>query len=39
MNATIVLGQADFTSGSPNQGGSVGANTLFISGLVFSGPE
>jgi hypothetical protein len=28
MSATIVLGQADFTHGSINQGGSVGANTL-----------
>ena len=28
MAASVVLGQADFTSGSPNQGGAVGANTL-----------
>jgi sugar lactone lactonase YvrE len=28
MNATIVLGQANFTTGTANQGGSVGANTL-----------
>jgi hypothetical protein len=28
MDATIVLGQADFTSGTANQGGSTGANTL-----------
>jgi sugar lactone lactonase YvrE len=28
MNATLVLGQANFTSGAVNQGGSTGANTL-----------
>jgi len=28
MDATTVLGQANFTSGSVNQGGGVGANTL-----------
>ena len=28
MNATTVLGQADFTTGAVNQGGSIGANTL-----------
>ncbi len=28
MNATTVLGQADFTHGAQNQGGSVDANTL-----------
>lgn len=26
--ATVVIGQADFTSGSPNQGGGVDANTI-----------
>jgi hypothetical protein len=37
MNATIVLGQADFTHGTGNQGGSVGANTLFspMGGVTF----
>ena len=29
MNATAVFGQADFTSGTANQGGSVAANTLY----------
>jgi len=29
MNATTVLGQPNFTSGSANQGGSPGANTLY----------
>jgi sugar lactone lactonase YvrE len=29
MNATTVLGQADFTHGAINQSGSVGANTLY----------
>ncbi len=29
MNATTVIGQADFTTGTYNQGGSVGANTLY----------
>jgi hypothetical protein len=28
MNATLVLGQANFTHGLPNQNGNVGANTL-----------
>jgi poly(3-hydroxybutyrate) depolymerase len=28
MNATLIIGQADFTSGDPNRGGSVGWNTL-----------
>lgn len=28
MNATTVLGQADFTHGAANQGGSIGAQTL-----------
>jgi len=38
MNATTVLGQADFTHDSGNQGGSVGANTLYVpySGVTFS---
>ncbi len=37
MNATIVLGQADFTHGAQNQGGNAGANTLKypIGGLTF----
>jgi hypothetical protein len=29
MNATTVFGQANFTTGTANQGGSVGANTLY----------
>ncbi len=29
MEATTVLGQANFTTGTANQGGGVGANTLF----------
>jgi hypothetical protein len=29
MNATSVLGQANFTSHTGNQGGSVNANTLY----------
>jgi len=28
MSATLVLGQANFTTGTVNQGGSIGANTL-----------
>jgi len=28
MNASLVLGQADFTHGTPNQGNTVGADTL-----------
>jgi sugar lactone lactonase YvrE len=37
MNATTVFGQADFTHGAINQGGSVGANTLYepIGGVTF----
>jgi len=37
MNATAVLGQADFTSHSSNQGGSVNANTLSgpVGGVTF----
>jgi hypothetical protein len=37
MNATTVLGQKDFTHGASNQGGSVGANTLYtpIGGVTF----
>jgi sugar lactone lactonase YvrE len=32
MNATLVLGQADFTHGAANQGGSVAADTLYWPG-------
>ena len=37
MNATTVFGQANFTTGTANQGGSVGANTLYwpLSGVTF----
>jgi hypothetical protein len=37
MNATTIFGQADFTHGATNQGGSVGANTLSapIGGITF----
>jgi sugar lactone lactonase YvrE len=37
MNATLVLGQANFTSGTANQGLSVNANTLYypIGGVTF----
>ena len=37
MNATTVFGQADFTHGASNQGGSVGANTLYgpLGGVTF----
>jgi hypothetical protein len=37
MNATAVLGQANFTSNAANQGGSVGSNTLFdpLGGVTF----
>jgi hypothetical protein len=37
MNATAVFGQTNFTSGTFNQGGSVGANTLYgpLGGVTF----
>ncbi len=38
MSALLVLGQADFTGGASNRGGSVGANTLAtVDGIDFDG--
>jgi hypothetical protein len=35
-SADVVVGQADMTGGDPNQGGAVGANTLNMTGAVYS---
>lgn len=39
MPASVVIGQQNFTSGSANQGGSVGANTLYSPEEVYYDPN